>query len=389
MPLLTSPTVIKLPCTSEEINLNKIEEKLDNFDMKRLMDAGWVIISSWIDNPIKIPLQVGTVCVYGISFRMGRLHDRLIVNADISVEVPTNWIPNLDATSPGSKTGIVPSLSTESWLVRLCSISGYGPGTGGGPGMVPATNPIPFSVVGLDIEVSTHARKGNMPLPHDDLISITISNGGWFEDDIPDVCYCIYTFGHHTEVQFEHGSKPNFIKANTSSEACVAAYNILNSLSPDFVNVHNGFGFDLKRISVYCSHLEGIHNTFESRKLGNTSSATYWRLPNGVSFIDSMYHVDKYQRNNWSSIALGKIADDLDLPPKLDADEMMVENSDTYDVTNMLEYNSRDSDLHALVARKLKMPEMYFLLAGTARSPIWDPIGGSTGMMMFCLISSA
>ncbi|KAI6986063.1 hypothetical protein KC359_g8924 [Hortaea werneckii] len=32
---------------------------------------------------------------------------------------------------------------------------------------------------------------------------------------------------------------------------------------------------------------------------------------------------------------------------------------------------------------------MYFLLAGTARSPIWDPIGGSTGMMMFCLISSA
>lgn len=388
MPLTTNPTVVPLPCVSKEISLCKILDKLDNFDMRRLMDAGWVIISSWIDVVVKIPIQMGTVCVHNVSFRMGRGNDRMIVVSDISVDVPSNVILNIDANEPGSKVGVMPSGSNESNLLRLCSAAGFGPGSGGGMGIIPAANLIPFFIVGLDIEVSTFARKGKMPLPHDDLISITISNGAWFDDSVPDLCYCIYTFGFHREVELDNGRKPIFVKAGSNTDLVVKTFEILNMLSPDFVNIHNGFGFDLEWLATHSRMIPGINNTFEDRRLGNTGEAVYWRLPNGIMFVDSMYDVDKYQRKDWDSIGLAYLASRLDLPPKLDADEMMIENSETYDVTNMLVYNARDSDLHALLAKKMRMCERYFTLAGTSRSPIWDAIAGNTGYMMFCFENS-
>lgn len=388
MPLLDFPTVVPLPCLSKEINLTRMMNRLDNFDLRRLMDAGWIIISSWIDDPVRIPMQIGTVTVNGISFRLARGSERMIVTADVSVDVPSIAILNIDADEPGSADNMIPSSSNESWLMRLTSIAGFGPGSGGGAGVIPAIDPIKFSIIGLDIEVSTFARKGYMPLPHDDIISISISNGGWHENDIEDVCYCIYTFGFHREIELDTGRKPVFIKAGSSGDATVKAHEILNLLSPDFVNVHNGFGFDLERLAVHSAMKPTISNTFESRRLGNTGDAIFWRLQNGVSFVDSMYDVDKYQRGDWPSIGLASLATILELPPKLDADEMMVENSENYDVTDMLVYNARDSDLHAWVCRSLKMCERYFILAGTSRSPIWDAIAGNTGHMMFCLQES-
>ncbi|KAK1809217.1 hypothetical protein LTR12_016432 [Friedmanniomyces endolithicus] len=386
-PLLTPPILTKLACLSEEITLCRLENRLDNYDVRRLMDAGCVIISSWIDTVCRIPPQIGTVCVYGVSFRMGRGIERMIATADISVYVPSGVILNVDADAPGSKVALIPSSMNESWFLRLCSAAGFGPGSGGGMGTIPATTVPPFFIVGLDIEVSTFARKGNMPLPHDDLISITISNGAWFEGGVSDVCYCVYTFGFHREVELDNGRKPVFVKAGSSAGAVVKAFEILNSLSPDFVNIHNGFGFDLQWLATHAAMVNGINKTFEDRRLGNTGEAVYWRLPNGVSFVDSMYDVDKYQRKDWDSIGLAYLASRMGVPSKLDADEMMLENSDTYDVTDMLVYNARDSDLHALLAKRMRMRmcERYLSLAGTSRSPIWDAIGGNTGYMVHCL----
>ena len=378
----------KIPCISKDVEMYEAEGTTDNAGMVALMNAGWAIITSWIDDVVKIPKQVATVCVEGIAFRMALSSKRLIVRANIYVDVPLGIIVNADTDAENCKPMIVPSASNELRLVQLASIAGFGTGSGGGPGSVEAVVPPVFSIVGLDIEVSTHARKGAMPLPHDRIISITISNGGWYESAIEDVCYCIYTLGFHTEVEMKSGRSPVFVKVDSSSMAVVKAYEILNMLSPDFVNVHNGFGFDLQRIATHSAMIDGMTDAFENRKLGNTGEAIWWRLKNGISFVDSMYDIDKYLRKDWPSIGLAKVGQRLGLPPKLDVGEMSVETSDDYDMTNMLLYNARDSDLHAWVVRKMNTCERYFMLAGTSRSPIWDAIAGNTGNMMFCYQSS-
>lgn len=382
------PTMIDIPNAGSYNSFTEIEDRLNNSQLNMLMNVGWVIISSWINSPVPIDSSASVLCIYGISFRMGRANHRLIVTANVTVNAPENVVLNIDADEPGSVVKIVPSTSNEMWLTRLASIAGFGPGSGGSAGTTPAANPVSFSILGLDIEVSTHARQGGVPLPHDDIISISISNGGWHDDLVDDVCYCIYTFGFHRDVELDYGRKPVFIKAGTSSNAVKKTYEILNMLNPDFVNIHNGFGFDLKHIACHAAFLDGISDTFEKRRLGNTGTAIYWKLENGISFVDSMYDIDKYLRKDWPSISLASVASILELPPKLDADEMMVENSESYDVTDMLIYNARDSDLHAWVVKKMRTCERYFMLAGTSRSAIWDAIAGNTGQMMFCLQES-
>lgn len=51
--------------------------------------------------------------------------------------------------------------------------------------------------------------------------------------------------------------------------------------------------------------------------------------------------------------SLTSVGSSLGLPPKLDVDNVMVKPSDSHDVTNMLIYNARNSDLHAWVTREL------------------------------------
>lgn len=110
---------------------------------------------------------------------------------------------------------------------------------------------IPLSIVGLDIEVTIRAR-GHMPVPHDELICKTISNEGWYFgdglDQIPDICYCTHC---RREVDQPEGKDPKYIKVGSSTPAVEATYEILTKVSPDFVNIHNGFGLDLKSIPRY------------------------------------------------------------------------------------------------------------------------------------------
>lgn len=369
------------------INMCRIEETLNNEMMIALMNVGWKIISSWIEDVPRIRLDDPTVFIPGISYRLGRGTDRLIVKADITVNTPGETVLNIDADRPGEKSGYVPS-SNELWLLRLAAVSGFGPGSGGGPGLVPCASPPPFWIVGLDIEQSTHTRKGGVPLPHDPIISITISTGGWYDASCPDVCYCIYTFGYHREVTLDNGRKPVFIKAHTSRGAVLKAYQIVKALSPDFVAIHNGFGFDTKRLAVHSSDINGLRDGYERRRLGNSGTGVVCMYPNGTVTLDSMYYIDKYVRPDWTSISLASIAAKLNLPPKLDVDTMMIEASDTYDVTNMLVYNARDSDLHAWVTRETSICEIMYMLAGTSRSTIWDPIAGNSGLMVLCKLGS-
>lgn len=104
--------------------------------------------------------------------------DRMVATADIVVETPDDTVPNIDADDPGARSGYIPS-RTELWLLRLVAMAGFGRGSGGGPGLVRCVDAPPFWIVGFDIEQSTHTSGGGVPLPHDPVISITISSGGW------------------------------------------------------------------------------------------------------------------------------------------------------------------------------------------------------------------
>ena len=152
--------------------------------------------------------------------------------------------------------------------------------------------------------------------------------------------------------------------------------------------IYNGFGFDANRLAAHSTNVHGLGLVHERRRLGNSGTGVLCRYPKGVTTIDTMYYIDKYVRHDWSSIALANIARKLDLPPKLDVDNMIVEESDDYDVTNMLIYNARDSDLHAWAARTESICEIMFMLAGTSRSTMWDAVAGNSGLMVPCKLGS-
>jgi DNA polymerase elongation subunit (family B) len=382
-----NPTVTPIETLGGCINMYRMENLLDNRGMTMLMNAGWIIISSWMENVPRIPIDDEVVVVPSVSYRLARGSDRMIVNADIIVGMPDDTIVNIDADTPGERTGYVPA-TNEMWMLRLAAIAGFGPGSGGGPGLVPCAEAPKFWVVGLDIEQSTYERRGGVPLPHDPIISITISSGGWYDNSCPDVCYCIYTFGYHREVTLDNGRKPVFIKTNTSEAAVQKAYEIVSGLSPDFVAIHNGFGFDMKRLAAHSSKMVASRNQYERRRLGNSGTGVMCRYPNGTMVVDSMYYIDKYVRRDWDSISLANIAKKLGLPPKLDVDDMMVEVSDNYDVTDMLIYNARDSDLHAWVTRNTSVCEIMYMLAGSSRCTMWDAIAGSSGIMVLTKLGS-
>lgn len=81
--------------------------------MDALRNAGWSIVSSWIDNITTTPTGGSYVFVEGVSFSMARGRDRLIVTADIPVRIPEAYIPNIDADNPGEKVSYIPSTKSE------------------------------------------------------------------------------------------------------------------------------------------------------------------------------------------------------------------------------------------------------------------------------------
>lgn len=94
------------------------------------------------------------------------------------------------------------------------------------------------------------------------------------------------------------------------------AYEVLTQLSADLVNIHNGFHFDLDRMAAHVACSSVIAHTCEERNLGNSGAGVYWKVPNGVTIIDSVHYIDKDLRRDWGSMSLASIASELGLSPK-------------------------------------------------------------------------
>ncbi|KAL8904886.1 MAG: hypothetical protein Q9207_002981 [Kuettlingeria erythrocarpa] len=133
---------------------------------------------------------------------------------------------------------------------------------------------------------------------------------------------------NHTETQWEPGRVPVITKPESDEKMVATAYNILDASSSDFVNIHNGFNFDLRSLAALSALDTMVGSTFEEMRLGKSGLGVRWALTNGSIVVDSMYTADKIWRSEWDSLAVAKIAETFDLPPKLSSGTMEICVSD-------------------------------------------------------------
>lgn len=381
----TSSVVVNSHIASD-LNVNVVLSKVEVDKLDKVMDMGWVIMASWIDDTV-MDMHTETF-VTDISFRLGKDTRRIIMTTDVPLAVPWDTIPNIDADDPGSMPEITTGMRTKVSKLRAAAISGYGPYAPRGPGIKAPVRVPKLSILGLDIEVTTVLRTPGMPLPEDEMMTVAITNGGWYDKTFGDKCLCLHTFGNVGEVEWDEGRTGVVVKVNGSAQAVRVVYETITSMCPDFVNIHNGFNFDLPAIACWSVFDPEIEPTFEQKRLGNVGDGTMWNLTNGTMVVDSMYSTDKTARRKWKSLSLRALGEKGDLPPKLDVSAMDVVVAERADLTTMIKYNARDADLHAWVARTTGMCERICTKAGVSRSTIMDSIVDNTGVMGFCVIQS-
>lgn len=235
-------------------------------------------------------------CVADISFKFGKGNIRLIVHADVYLPKVDDVLLSVDSDDPSTVTDLTFSTGPELWKLRLASRVGYGPCSDGKPGLFKPMEPPNLMIAGMEIEMTTHTRMGSMPLLHDDKISITISNGAWYDKTGSDVCVCIYTFGYVAERFFEGGRKPVFLKANSPSHAVELAYVTFDKLGYDFINVHNAFNFDIKHMTATAKTTDSNSHLFEEKRLDNFEAGMTTKLTDGCMILDTLYTAMKTSR---------------------------------------------------------------------------------------------
>lgn len=145
-----------------------------------LMDIGWTIMATWIADESKSTIMDNHVT--DVSIRLGIEYERIIMVVDLPLGVALGVVANIDADIPGDNPMIITGMKNSISKLRAASISGYSPYATRGVGLKEPAKMPKLSIIGVDIEVSTIMRGDGMPLPHEPLISIAISNGGWYDN---------------------------------------------------------------------------------------------------------------------------------------------------------------------------------------------------------------
>ncbi|KAH8157951.1 hypothetical protein CIB48_g10296 [Xylaria polymorpha] len=265
--VLSNRTVVRNAYPMGDLNINVVMEKVLIDEVNALMDLGWVVLSTWFED--ETATTVWDTMITDVRFRLAKGTMRIILTTDVPMPMATDILVNIDADDPGSTAEIITNIRQPIQKLRTVSILGYSPVTTRGLGMTISTEMPKLSVIGLDVEVTTYLRGGNMLLPYDPIISIVISNGGWYDKEFDDKCYCIYAFGVCKTIKWPDGRNAMVIKVDNSECAVRKAYRIVNILCPNFVNFYNGFNFDLRCLLASNALDLFISETFFERRLGN------------------------------------------------------------------------------------------------------------------------
>jgi len=71
-----------------------------------------------------------------------------------------------------------------------------------------------------------------------------------------------------------------------------------------------------------------------------------WKLNNSIIIVDFIYTASIKHTINWSSLALVKMLKKFNLPPKIDNSTLLITVLEATDITKIVKYNTKDTDLH-------------------------------------------
>lgn len=136
-----------------------------------------------------------------------------------------------------------------------------------------------------------------MPLPHDPILSIVIANERWCDKELDDKCCCTYTFGQCDSISWPEVRNARIAKVSYNKEAVVKAFNMINMLHPDFVNMHNRFNFDMRCLIAPCVMHPVVSRSFSERRLGNVGIGIRWKS-NEAMIVHQVYTATSQPTNN-------------------------------------------------------------------------------------------
>ena len=87
-----------------DLSVHVVREKVSNSALNELMEAGWTIMATWIEDPNATIILDDYIT--DISIRLGKRDERIILLSDVPMAVMPDVVPNIDANTPGESAQI-------------------------------------------------------------------------------------------------------------------------------------------------------------------------------------------------------------------------------------------------------------------------------------------
>lgn len=303
------------------------------------------------------------------------------------VRIPINYginsgmrrLTKIMAKDGQHQLSLYPLTSDPNRRLRFASVIGVGPFSTVAPGPAPILEHERFFMAGLDIEQSSVVRSpGGFVSFVDPLISIAI-----YTSTGQSIVW--YSLGYCLPKRMEDYQNAVLVRSSSNREMAESAMDWIIYNRPDYLCIHNGFQYDIKVLAANCSSRYDKYFV----TCGGKGRAPGLDLNiRKVTVLDTLRYLDALARSRFPSMGLNAIALALGLPPKLDHPSFEVDPNSDNDLTQMIEYNVHDANLHIMVAVKSGMVKEINYMAGLMKSPMSDVTKYISGTLASSLIAS-
>ncbi|KAJ3083783.1 hypothetical protein HDU99_006286 [Rhizoclosmatium hyalinum] len=191
---------------------------------------------------------------------------------------------------------------------------------------------------------------------------------------------CRFTPGYVNQEKLQQSGNPDIHKCNTSREMVDWAIEWMLTNSPDFVCIHNGFGYDISRLAAHCSPKYG--SLFVKVNLGKVSKGLDMCIP-GVTIVDTWWFLQKLHGADYESTNLASLAKHYGIADKTKSPPMSIDvNDPNYDYTDMALYNIHDAYIGVEIGIRSKCIDEIISLSVITKSPLSDASRFISGTLM-------
>lgn len=228
--------------------------------------------------------------------------------------------------------------------------------------------------------MSTLESKGQLPLPHHQILSIALSADS-------KTSYFIYNSSeklHESRIaEYDIDGITDVVSvcASSSEEIVKLTIDTIIELCPDFVSIHNGFNFDLGHMAAHAPKEHAWR--FKSVQLGMVDKGTDIYIE-GVTFVHTLAHLNKVSKSEHPNVPLKALSEQYKLGTKLAMSDMMVNTITAENYEESLMYNVTDAILH----RKLALISGVILDTASCASIMSCSIGDVTKYITGVMMSS-